>query len=327
MAMNPTPYSETSNHNGYDGYLTAITLPSGSKYEIVDENARNKINTLANSTKFLGVTTSNIVDGSTTTVVTISGSSVTAAAGDIVIKTTNDSDAGQLAQEFIFDGTQWQLFGDISTQNLGNLAYVSSATGSYTKFKSLTSTSSTVSSTGSYTPTGSIALTTTPNTIKITSTTTNPGAGNTANHWIYTPAGSISVTYVKPSTSASVIKTVTGKTVVTSLSTAAPTSSTPTGAIGYANVDNHVLQLNVISAASASSVTYTTTNAYVSVANANTTTCSFSGTTHYVSPITVTIPTSASFNGTAATISVSSSSKFLNSVTYATESATVTVSA
>ena len=70
---------------------------------------------LGGFTNYLGVTTTNLSDGSTTNPITIGGSSVTAQSGDIV---TTSSDH----KEYIFNGTIWQQFGDLSA--LGDLAYI-----------------------------------------------------------------------------------------------------------------------------------------------------------------------------------------------------------
>lgn len=58
--------------------------------------------------KFLGITTTELTDGSTTNPIVIDGEQVTAKAGDWTI-VYNDSD-----KEFAFNGTIWQEFGDIS---------------------------------------------------------------------------------------------------------------------------------------------------------------------------------------------------------------------
>ena len=58
--------------------------------------------------KFLGITTTELADGSTTNPIVVDGELVTAKAGDWTI-VYNDSD-----KEFAFNGTIWQEFGDIS---------------------------------------------------------------------------------------------------------------------------------------------------------------------------------------------------------------------
>ena len=98
--------------------ISKVTLPSGTTYDIKDSTARQLIADLSNYTAFLGVTTTALTDGATTNPITIGGSSVTATTGNIVTYSS---------KEFIFNGTAWQEFGDLS--GLGALAYKDSANG------------------------------------------------------------------------------------------------------------------------------------------------------------------------------------------------------
>lgn len=97
-------------------YISKVQLASGGVYYVKDIEARQAIEALSSATHFLGVTTTALVDGSTTSVVVISGENHNAEIGDIVIY---DS------KEFIYNGTAWAEFGDLSAlQNLlGDLAY------------------------------------------------------------------------------------------------------------------------------------------------------------------------------------------------------------
>lgn len=101
--------------------LKKITLPSGTTYNIVDQGARDLIAALEGSTAWIGVTTTPLTDGSTTNPIVVAGETITAKKGNMV---------AYGKAEFVFDGTKWQEFGDLST--LGDLAYKDSATGSYT---------------------------------------------------------------------------------------------------------------------------------------------------------------------------------------------------
>lgn len=95
-------------------------------YDIKDADARSRIAALESYSDFLGVTTTQLVDGVTTSpVITINGESVTAEKGNIAIYGS---------AEFIYDGTVWQEFGDLSAlQNLlGDLAYEDTAEGTFT---------------------------------------------------------------------------------------------------------------------------------------------------------------------------------------------------
>ena len=64
--------------------IYTITMPSGNTYDLVDQGARALIQELLNFHEWLGVTTSEIEDGSTTNPVIINGEEVTAVAGDVV---------------------------------------------------------------------------------------------------------------------------------------------------------------------------------------------------------------------------------------------------
>lgn len=91
--------------------ISKITLPSGNTYDIKDATARDAIASLSGGTSFLGVTTTALTDGSTTNPITIGGNSVVPDNGNIVAYGT---------AEFIWDGSKWIEFGDLST--LGGLA-------------------------------------------------------------------------------------------------------------------------------------------------------------------------------------------------------------
>lgn len=94
--------------------ISELKLPSGTVYQIKDTQARS-------AKEWLGITTTALTDGATTNPITIDGQSVTAVSGNI---TSYDE------TEFIFNGTKWQEFGDLS--DLGTLAYKDSASGGYT---------------------------------------------------------------------------------------------------------------------------------------------------------------------------------------------------
>ena len=137
--------------------ISQITLPSGTTYDIKDAEARAAIAELENYTDFLGVTTTELTDGATTNPIKINGADVTAKKGNI---TTYGS------AEFIFNGTAWQEFGDLSA--LGALAYKDSASGSFTPSGTVsqptfTGSSSAVTitaqdnSNGNYAPAGTIS--------------------------------------------------------------------------------------------------------------------------------------------------------------------------
>lgn len=142
--------------------LKQITLPSGTTYDLVDQGARDLIAELESYSAYLGVTATALSDGASTNPIAIGGKLVTAKKGDIV---------NYSSKEFIFNGTIWQEFGDLS--GLGSLAFKDSAQGSYTPegtVSQATFTGEEMTATGSFTPSGSVSapnITVTPSTDSI----------------------------------------------------------------------------------------------------------------------------------------------------------------
>ena len=103
--------------NEYTPVLSSVKLPSGTVYYFKDTWAREQIEQIISYTGYIGVTTTPLTDGSTTNPIIVNGQPVTAASGNITIY-------GQ--KEFIFNGTAWQEFGDLSAiiDLLGEFAYV-----------------------------------------------------------------------------------------------------------------------------------------------------------------------------------------------------------
>lgn len=159
--------------------ISQIKLPSGTVYNIKDATARTQIEALNSYSSYLGVTTTQLVDQSTTNPIVIGKDSITALKGNIV---------NYGSKEFIWNGTLWQEFGDLSI--IGSLGKKDSASGSYTPAGSVTSTF-----TGSgvnYTPAGSVAAPIFTGTAATITSTISSGAvpsGGTGN---YTPEGTIS---------------------------------------------------------------------------------------------------------------------------------------
>lgn len=280
--------------------IKQITLPSGTTYDIVDQGARDLIEELSGYTAFLGVTTTALTDGSTTNPITIGGQSVTAVTGNIV---TYGS------KEFIFNGTAWQEFGDLSA--LGDLAYADTASASYK-------------------PAGSVGLTTTAKTPTLTKST------GTSSDYTVKEVSSVSVgtTTATPTITISegasgngyqVKGTVSTPTITVTPSTTTVNSITAVGTLPTftATVENENLTLgfsqgtlptkgaNVTVATGISSATATQptfTGGYVKAASSAVTTPTGSAT---VTPAyvkltngSVDVPTAASFTGTTATITV-----------------------
>lgn len=153
--------------------IYTVTMPSGNTYDLVDQGARDLIKELLNFHEWLGVTTSEIEDGSTTNPVLINDEEVTAVAGDVV---SRDSDH----KDFVLSSTGvWQNFGELS--GLGALAFKDSASGTYTPAGTLSVhfTGASTTSTGVFTPSGTI------------SEQHFTGASTTSTG-VFTPSGSIS---------------------------------------------------------------------------------------------------------------------------------------
>lgn len=132
--------------------IYTVTMPSGNTYDLVDKGARDLIQELMNFHEWLGITTSDITDGSTINPVIIDGEEVTAEAGDVVSRADDHKD-------YVLSSTGvWQNFGNLS--GLGALAFKNSASGSYTPAGTVsqpTFTGSPTQSSGSYTPAGTIS--------------------------------------------------------------------------------------------------------------------------------------------------------------------------
>lgn len=105
--------------------INTIILPNGTSYEIADSTARQDITDLkkkvTGSMYYMGITTTQLVDGSTTNPIDIDGTMINASAGAVAL-------FGE--EEFIFNGTKWQRFGVAGS--FGALAFKSSASGKFT---------------------------------------------------------------------------------------------------------------------------------------------------------------------------------------------------
>lgn len=243
--------------------ISKITLPSGSTYDLADSYARELIENLEGYTKFLGVTTTALADGATTNPITVNGESVTAHSGDI---------ANYGSKEFIFNGTTWQEFGDLS--GLGTLAYKNSvavttkATGTVSQ---PTFTGSSTTSTGTFTPAGSVSLTNT-NRSATVSTTTGEAT--------YTPAGSCSGANV-------------------TLNTTTVNSITNVGSLPTFTVANETLTIT------AGTLPTKGANTTVATSIDTITQPTFTGTGTRLVTDNIAVPSSASFTGTEGNVSVS----------------------
>lgn len=285
-------------------YISKITLPSGTTYDIKDAEARTLIENLTSATRFLGITTTALTDGATTQRIEIENEGqVSVVAGDVAIYDTS---------EFIFDGTTWHLFGDLS--NLGSLAYKDSASGNFTPSGSVTQPTfsgtakylaasvgkATKSMEGSFTPEGTVSQPTFSGN-KIYAHHTFTGSANTSTG-SFTPSGSVSAPTITVGTAGSTttVKNPTSKTVVTDMSVSDPSSTTATGELVYYSVSGETLSLKKF---------VETTGASISTSNVTVKT----GDASY----TASAPT---FTGTAGTVSVSGTASGSVSTTYNTTS-------
>ena len=236
--------------------ISKITLPSGTTYDIKDATARSQIEALSNYTAYAGVTTSALTDGSTTNPIVVGGNNVTAQTGMICT---------YQSKEFIWNGSAWQEFGDLS--GLGLLAYADQTTATYTPAGSVSSTftgteqTNTVSfstniqglsglPTGAiYTPAGSITG------------TTFTGASMTSTG-TFTPSGSITLSNasgkvtVSPAESGTTTYTPAGSITGTTFTGASMTSTgtfTPSGSVSLTNSN----QTATVSPAGSGTATYT----------------------------------------------------------------------
>ncbi len=151
-------------------YISKITL-GATVYDIKDLEARADIQDIKDGmtggVHTVGATTTPLTDGtSTPTTIKIAGQDYEVQTGDLVYYSN---------KEFLWNGTIWVELGDLTS--LGDLAYKDSASATYTPAGTVsqpTFSGSELTSTGKFTPQGSVSI--------------DIGSG-TAN---YTPAGSVS---------------------------------------------------------------------------------------------------------------------------------------
>lgn len=299
--------------------ISKIMLPSGNTYDIKDAVARNLIESLAGFTKFLGVTTTALTDGSTTNPITINNQSVTADTGSIV--TYGNA-------EFIFNGTAWQAFGDLSA--LGALAYKDEAEGSYTPAGTVsqptfTGTSSDINVTvttktgGNYTPAGTVSKPTFSGN-ELTSTGKFTPAGNitfnntnktatvssTTGTATYTPDGSVSAPTITVASAGATttVKNPTSQTVAKTVASAAPGATAPANPVTYATVNNEILSLYQLGYTTGASIT--TANVTVKTGDAayEASEPTFTGTGVRLVTGNISVPNTATFSGTEGNLSV-----------------------
>ena len=302
--------------------ISKITLPSGTVYDLKDAYARSVIQSIVggDAVVFVGVSSTALTDGGTQKP-TIDGNQVNPKAGQLFFYGT---------KEFIWGkDDKWHELG--SLDSLGALAYKDTASTSYTPAGSVstptfTGTSSTVtitatdnasgnyqpkgtvsqptfsgtsfSSTGSYTPEGSVGLTNENKTATVA-----PTSGTAT----YTPAGSVAAPTISVGTAGSTttIKNPTSVTVAKTVVAAAPGATAPANSLTYYSVADENLSLYQIGYTTGASIT--TSNVTVKDGDASYTASApaFTGTGVRLVTGNISVPTSASFTGTEETITVS----------------------
>lgn len=282
-------------------YISQITLPSGTTYEIKDAWARTQIEALTGGSAivFKGVSSTELTDGG--------NQNPTVNNEQIAVKAT-----GQLyfygSEQFIYgDDNKWHALGANNLGTLGDLAYKNNATGSYTPAGSVsqpTFTGASLDSTGSYTPAGTVVTSTASTTNKTAAVSTASGTAT------YTPGGTISAptVSVKTAGSTTTIKNPTSVTVTTAIVAQAPSASShPANNLTYYDVTGEVLSLYQIGYATGDSII--TSNVTVKTGDAayEASSPAFTGSAVRLVTGNIAVPSSFSstFTGTSTTLTVS----------------------
>lgn len=299
-------------------YISQITLPSGSVYDIKDAWARTQIEAITGGSAivFKGVSSTPMTDGGNQNP-TIDGSPVTTkSTGDLYFY-------GQ--EEFIYgDDSKWHSLGP-QLQNLGALAYKDNATGNFTPAGTISQpafTGASLTSTGNFTPAGTISLTNTNKTAAV-----KPASSGTTT---YTPDGTISTPVISVSTAGTTaqVKQVSSITnMVNALAVAAPGATAPANAITYYNVVDENLSLYQIGATKAAPCSTANVTVKTGDASYTSSTPDFTGMGVRLVTDNISVPSSASFSGIQGSISVSGTpSGTVSQPTFTGDTGTVTVS-
>lgn len=234
-------------------YISQITLPSGTTYDLKDAWARTQIEAITGGSAvvFKGVSSTPLTDGGNQNPTVDSTPVTTKSTGELYFYEQ---------EEFIYgDDSKWHSLGP-QLQSLGALAYKDNASAVYTPAGSVSqptftgaqgtvTITATNSTTGNYTPAGTV------------SGGTFTGSNSTFTG-TYTPGGTVSAPTISVNTAGSTasIKQVNAVTdMVNALATAAPGATAPANAITYFSVANENLSLYQIGATKAAPITTTTT--------------------------------------------------------------------
>ena len=307
--------------------ISQITLPSGTTYNLKDTQAREDIESIrgavSGGVSFLGITTTELTDGATTSTITVGDKQVSAINGALVIYSSD---------EFIWSesDTSWHRLGPSGTFRA--LAYKDSASGSYKpegtvskptftgSESSVTITSATnangnyqpagtvskptftgasMTSTGTFTPSGSVSLTNTNQTATVSKATSGTAT--------YTPEGSVAAPTisVKTAGSTATVKNPTSVTVAKTVVAAAPGATTPTNNLTYYAVSGETLSLYQLGYTTGASITTSDVTVKTGDAAYEASAPKFTGTGARLVTGNISVPSSASFTGTEGTVSVS----------------------
>lgn len=244
-------------------YISKVQL-EGKQYLIKDAEAHDLIAALGEPMHFVGVTTTSLSDGSTTTPTISGNSSYAPKKGDVVI---NGS------REYVWDGSAWREFGDLSDLGeLGDFAHADTGTATFTPDGDVTVTLGNI--TGSVTttvgkPSGTISkadFTGTEDTLtdeaEVTGTVTSSFVGqNVKSTGTFTPAGTIDAITPEGSVaitpvSSQFVTNVTAPTVESSFSgTATQIEASTTANTFTASVKDEILTLTAAAATVTGTVT------------------------------------------------------------------------
>ena len=283
--------------------ISKITLPNGNQYNLKDAWARTQIEAITGGSAvvFKGASSTALTDGGNENP-TVGGQAVsTKSVGDLYFYNQ---------EEFIYGpDDKWHSLGS-QLQTLGDLAYKSSATASYTPTGTVsqpTFSGASLSSTGSYTPGGSIT-TTTAGTENKTAAVSVASSGSTT----YQPGGTISTPTI----------TVTPSTVTFKPITSVGSTPSWTGTVSNENL--------TISWDAGSTPTQGNEQTVVTgISSATATQPTFSGAAVRLVTGNIAVPSSytSTFTGTSTTVSVSGTpAGTVSQPTFSGTQATITVS-
>lgn len=275
--------------------ISQITLPSGSTYDLKDAEARADIaklkSNLGSLGNYRGVTTTALTDGATTSPIQVKDGDSTISVtpsnpGDWVVDSSNVS--------YIWTGSQWDQIG--SAGAIKALAYKDSASGSYTPAGTVTvtSTGTKATITSSFTPKGSVSGSVTPSgknaasSVTITPTTTSV--------YSMSSEGSVTKGTVPTCTLPSLTTSVSGETLTLGWSAGSFSAGTAT-TVTLPSRTQVTNLWNGVTSATAAAQTFT--------GSASNVTATFTGTAgSATATYTPVVTSTGTFKGTAATVTV-----------------------